>query len=78
MYILKPQQFKLDPRLTQILGLTTATRPAIIQALWQYIKTHKLQSSQEKEFIQCDRNLKEVGAHRVLLHQKSSSLNILS
>jgi SWI/SNF-related matrix-associated actin-dependent regulator of chromatin subfamily D len=56
----QPLQFKLDPRLSKFLGLTTATRPAIIQSLWQYIKTHKLQNNQEKEFIDCDHNLQEV------------------
>ena len=36
-------QFKLDPRLARLLGIHTQTRPVIINALWQYIKTHKLQ-----------------------------------
>lgn len=39
----QPLQFKLDPRLARLLGVHTQTRPVIIQALWQYIKTHKLQ-----------------------------------
>jgi len=42
-----PLQFKLDPRLARLLGVHTQTRPVIIQALWQYIKTHKLQVSSE-------------------------------
>lgn len=56
----QPQQYKLDPRLSRFLGLFTATRPAIIQALWQYIKTNKLQNNQEKDYIDCDRNLQEI------------------
>lgn len=39
----QPLQFKLDPRLARLLGVHTQTRPAIISALWQYIKTHRLQ-----------------------------------
>ena len=39
----QPLQFKLDQRLARLLGLHTQTRPVIISALWQYIKTHKLQ-----------------------------------
>lgn len=39
----QPLQFKLDPRLARLLGVHTQTRPVIISALWQYIKTHKLQ-----------------------------------
>jgi SWI/SNF-related matrix-associated actin-dependent regulator of chromatin subfamily D len=47
----QPLQFKLDPRLLRV---HTQTRPVIISALWQYIKTHKLQDSHEREFINCD------------------------
>lgn len=38
-----PPQFKLDSRLARLLGIHTQTRPVIIQGLWQYIKSHKLQ-----------------------------------
>lgn len=38
-------KFKLHPRLAKVLGMATETRPKIIEALWQYIKTHKLQVS---------------------------------
>lgn len=37
----QPLQFKLDPRLARLLGVHTQTRPVIISALWQYIKTHR-------------------------------------
>jgi SWI/SNF-related matrix-associated actin-dependent regulator of chromatin subfamily D len=56
----QPAQFKLDSRLARILGMNLGTRPAIIQSLWQYIKTHKLQNNQEKELIDCDKNLQDV------------------
>lgn len=36
-------KFKLHHRLAKLLGISTETRPKIIEALWQYIKTHKLQ-----------------------------------
>lgn len=39
----QPLQFKLDQRLARLLGVHTQTRPVIISALWQFIKTHKLQ-----------------------------------
>ena len=32
----------------------------IISALWQYIKTHKLQDQHEKEFVNCDPFLKQI------------------
>lgn len=57
---LQPPQFKLDPRLARMLGIHTQTRPVIIQALWQYVKTHKLQDPHEREFINCDKYLQQV------------------
>lgn len=56
----QPPQFKLDPRLARLLGVHTQTRPVIINALWQYIKTHKLQDSHEREFINNDKYFQQV------------------
>lgn len=61
-YIYLCSQFKLDPRLARLLGVHTQTRPVIISALWQYIKTHKLQDSHEREFINCDKYLEQIFA----------------
>ena len=56
----QPLQFKLDQRLARLLGVHTQTRPVIISALWQYIKTHKLQDPHEREFVNCDPFLKQI------------------
>jgi len=56
----QPHQFKLDPRLSRLLGRNTQTRPVIISALWQYIKTHKLQDPHEREYINCDKYLEQI------------------
>ncbi|XP_062569941.1 SWI/SNF-related matrix-associated actin-dependent regulator of chromatin subfamily D member 1-like isoform X3 [Saccostrea cucullata] len=56
----QPPQFKLDPRLARILGVHTQTRPVIINALWQYIKTHSLQDHHEREYINCDKYLEQI------------------
>lgn len=64
MLIFQPPQFKLDPRLARLLGIHTQTRPVIIQALWQYIKTHKLQDPHEREFVICDKYLQQVSRAR--------------
>lgn len=56
----QPPQFKLDHRLAKVLSIHTATRPAIIQSLWQYIKVHKLQDPVEKEFINLDIYLQQI------------------
>jgi SWI/SNF-related matrix-associated actin-dependent regulator of chromatin subfamily D len=56
----QPLQFKLDTRLARLLGVHTQTRPVIISALWQYIKTHKLQDAHEREYVNCDPFLKQI------------------
>ena len=61
-FLFQPPQFKLDPRLARLLGIHTQTRPVIIQALWQYIKTHKLQDPHEREYVICDKYLQQVTA----------------
>jgi SWI/SNF-related matrix-associated actin-dependent regulator of chromatin subfamily D len=56
----QPMQFKLDMRLARLLGIHTQTRPVIISALWQYIKTHRLQDPNEREYINCDKYLEQI------------------
>lgn len=55
-----PPQFRIDSRLARLLSVTNGTRQTIIHALWQYIKTHKLQDAEEREFINCDTNLQQI------------------
>ncbi|CAH8610061.1 unnamed protein product [Schistosoma mattheei] len=56
----QPPQYKLDSRLARILALHTGTRSQIFYALWNYIKTHRLQDPNEKDFINCDSYLEQV------------------
>lgn len=56
----QPHQYKLDARLARLLGIHTQSRPVIINALWQYIKTHKLQDAHEREFVNCDKYLSQI------------------
>ncbi|VDP84520.1 unnamed protein product [Echinostoma caproni] len=56
----QPPEYKLDQRLARILALHTGTRSQIFYALWSYIKTHKLQDPNEKDFINCDPYLEQV------------------
>lgn len=55
-----PLKYKLDSRLARLLGIHTESRPLIINALWQYIKQHKLQDPNEREFVNCDKFLAQV------------------
>jgi len=56
----QPPHFKIDPRLARLLGKQTDTRPAVINALWQYIKTKTLQDSNEREYINNDNYLAQI------------------
>ncbi|VDN35343.1 unnamed protein product [Gongylonema pulchrum] len=61
----QPMRFKLHPRLAKVLGMATETRPKIIEALWQYIKTHRLQifGTKRMRFMEIPQRLQN------LLHQ---------
>ena len=67
-------QFKLDPRLARVLGIHTQTRPVIINALWQYIKTHKLQDPYEREYINCDKYMEQVSVWGWLISSNCAGL----
>jgi len=41
-------------------GIEEASRLQIIGALWQYIKSHRLQDTDNREFINCNAELAEV------------------
>ena len=69
-------QFKLDPRLARVLGIHTQTRPVIINALWQYIKTHKLQDPYEREYINCDKYMEQVGVCGLSLGYGGATLGL--
>ncbi|KAI1712410.1 SWIB/MDM2 domain-containing protein [Ditylenchus destructor] len=56
----QPMKFKLHPRLAKLLGIAMETRPKIIEALWQYIKTHRLQDSTDRDVINCDMFLEQI------------------
>lgn len=56
----EPEKFKLSPALQEILGIEVETRPRIMTALWQYVKTKKLQIPGEASFFMCDPPLRKV------------------
>ncbi|CAF1099266.1 unnamed protein product [Rotaria sordida] len=73
-----PPQFRLDARLARLLSLSNGTRQTIIHALWQYIKTHKLQDSEEREYIHCDAHLQSIfDCPRIRFADLPSKLNKL-
>ncbi|XP_022123137.1 brahma-associated protein of 60 kDa [Pieris rapae] len=56
----QPLQFKLDGRLARLLGVHTQARPVIVNALWQYVHTHRLQDPREREYVLCDKYLEQI------------------
>uniref|UniRef100_A0AC35FER9 DM2 domain-containing protein n=1 Tax=Panagrolaimus sp. PS1159 TaxID=55785 RepID=A0AC35FER9_9BILA len=49
-----PQKFKIHPYLAKLLGFAYGTRSNIMEALFSYIRTEKLQDFKENGWINCD------------------------
>ena len=45
------QEFVLDPKLAELLGISQATRPQILYHLWQYIKLNSLQDNENPKIV---------------------------
>lgn len=56
----QPKQYKIDKRLARLLQKQQDTRPAVIYAIWQYIKSKSLQDQKDREFINNDRFFKAI------------------
>jgi SWI/SNF-related matrix-associated actin-dependent regulator of chromatin subfamily D len=66
----------LDARLARLLSISNGTRQTIIHAIWQYIKTHKLQDFEEREFINCDAHLQSVRIIAILYIASKNAIRI--
>jgi SWI/SNF-related matrix-associated actin-dependent regulator of chromatin subfamily D len=53
----QPERFRVSTALAEVVDLELATRPQIVLAIWQYIKLHKLQESDEKKVVNNDATL---------------------
>ena len=56
----EPPKVKLEPRLAKLLSIDCDTRPNILYALWNYIRTHKLQDPVERDYINLDNYLSQI------------------
>lgn len=56
----QPEKYRPSPELKEIVDLELATRPQIVLAIWQYIKLHRLQESDEKKIVNCDEQLQRL------------------
>ncbi|KAJ8553996.1 hypothetical protein K7X08_024674 [Anisodus acutangulus] len=55
-----PEKFKLSPALQEVLGIEVETRARVLAALWYYVKTWKLQISDDTSWFTCDPPLRKV------------------
>ncbi|KAJ3090497.1 SWI SNF, matrix associated, actin dependent regulator of chromatin, sub d, member 1 [Quaeritorhiza haematococci] len=62
-----PEKYKLSPDLAKLLDIHTDTKANIVMAIWQYVKTHKLQDADDKRVISCDDQLARIFGHRKLM-----------
>ena len=51
-------KFTLSPALQAIVNKQYDSKPQLIMGIWQYVKMHKLQDSEDKRVIRCDETLK--------------------
>lgn len=56
----QPERYSLSASLSAVLGLQQATRPAVLHALWTYIKANRLQNGQQPSQVDCNSQLAAV------------------
>lgn len=57
----QPERFRPSPELSTILiDRDLVSKPAAVLAIWQYVKVHKLQESDEKKQVRCDSTLERL------------------
>ena len=55
--------YKLSPDLADIVGKKEANRGEVIKQLWAYIKEHKLQDPENKQFFIPDKKMAKIFGH---------------
>lgn len=55
-----PKKFLLSQSLASVLGLNEDTRARVVYALWQYIKSNRLQDPDDRRIINLNGKLKSV------------------
>ncbi|KAJ3574032.1 hypothetical protein NP233_g2039 [Leucocoprinus birnbaumii] len=71
-----PEQYKLSPELSHILGIKEESRLGVIQTLWNYIKLQGLQDKTDRRMIHADEKLRAVfGAETIAFQQIPELVN---
>uniref|UniRef100_A0A914Z6U4 DM2 domain-containing protein n=1 Tax=Panagrolaimus superbus TaxID=310955 RepID=A0A914Z6U4_9BILA len=67
-----PQKYKIHPYVAKILGLAYGTKTSFVEALFLYVKTHKLQDPHAMEWINCDYHFQLIfGVARLKINELS-------
>uniref|UniRef100_A0AC34F541 DM2 domain-containing protein n=1 Tax=Panagrolaimus sp. ES5 TaxID=591445 RepID=A0AC34F541_9BILA len=70
-----PPKYKIHQNVAKILGLAYGTKSSFLEALFLYIKTHKLQDPREMEWINCDNHFERIfGVARLKINELSSRI----
>jgi SWI/SNF-related matrix-associated actin-dependent regulator of chromatin subfamily D len=66
-----PRRFTLSEKLQKVLGMKEESRSRIVAALWQYIKSNRLQDSEKRQKINLNGELLDVfpGHEKLEFHQ---------
>ncbi|XP_009774849.1 SWI/SNF complex component SNF12 homolog [Nicotiana tabacum] len=71
-----PEKFKLSPALQEVLGIEVGTRARVLAALWYYVKSRKLQISDDTSSFTCDPPLRKVfGEEKLKFSLVSQKIN---
>ena len=52
--------FTLAPPLAALVGAPTMSRPAVVKAIWEYVRKHDLAKPTDRRFIICDAKIKAI------------------
>ncbi|CCG81727.1 SWI/SNF and RSC complex subunit Ssr35 / FY16936)) [Taphrina deformans PYCC 5710] len=73
-----PERYKLQPKLSDLIDMETATRQEIMTGLWDYVQARKLQDTEEKRLIHADSTLLEIfGQDRLFFPDLPKAINQL-
>jgi hypothetical protein len=70
-----PKRYRVSPQLSRVLGgIEEVTRLQVVGALWQYVKSNRLQDADNRDLINCNQELAEVfgcgvGEEKLDFHQ---------
>jgi len=65
-----PKQYRVKPELFSIIGIKQCTRLQAISALWEYIKINRLQDQQDRQIVNCNKELQAVFAQSKSSYQE--------